>query len=150
MPDVSGAAVVDVQVLRERLKQMFSMPDLLPDNLLSYLLDYNSVNQPQISASTITGLTASSSTSSVSGSVGSTGTITQGSGFSVVHSGTGVYAVTFTTAFSAAPVVVVTPVTSGSRFAGVSTQSASGFTAQLANSAGTATDQAFNFAAVEV
>ncbi len=148
MPDVSGAAVVDVQVLRERLKQMFSMPDLLPDNLLSYLLDYNSVNQPQISASTITGLTTSSS--SVAGSVGSTGTITQGSGFSVVHSGTGVYAVTFTTAFSAAPVVVVTPVTSGSRFAGVSTQSASGFTAQLANLAGTATDQAFNFIASDV
>lgn len=44
----------------------------------------------------------------VRGDIAAAGTINFGSGFSVVKNGTGDYTVTFTTAFAAAPVVVLT------------------------------------------
>jgi hypothetical protein len=49
----------------------------------------------------------------VRGTVNSDGTIASGSGFTVNHTGTGVYAVTFTTAFTDTPAVTATAITDG-------------------------------------
>lgn len=49
------AAVEDIQALRDQLKKLLAKPDLLPDNFLSFLVDYLSVNQPAIPISQIFG-----------------------------------------------------------------------------------------------
>lgn len=83
----------------------------------------------------------------VTGIVAANGTITAGTGFSVVHSGTGVYAVTFSPVFPAAPVVLTTPVGT-SRLSpdySAGNPTATGFTLQLKDASNTLTDAIWNF-----
>lgn len=84
----------------------------------------------------------------IRGVVAADGTITRGTGFSVVKSGTGSYAVTFTTAFAATPVVTLTPKTWSTT--GVTGETTNGFSVTNWNvTDGSQVDGAFAFAALE-
>lgn len=85
----------------------------------------------------------------VGGIVSSTGTIIGGSGFTVAHPSTGVYTVTFTTAFGAQPVVLVTAFSAFVELVLAST-SASQFQINTLNPSGTLINAAFNFQANQV
>jgi len=88
----------------------------------------------------------------VVGQVNSGGTIGGGTGFSVVHGGTGTYQVTITSAFSAGPVVVVTPLwdAGGGAMATVLAIDTSHFNVLTYFHNGTATDYGFYFIAREL
>lgn len=86
----------------------------------------------------------------VRGAVSSTGTILQGEGFTVVHSGTGMFAVTFATAFGDNPIVTLTLLTAGGNtLYGLIPLSAitTGFTASVYNASG-AVNENFCFIAI--
>lgn len=91
-----------------------------------------------------------------SGLVNADGTIAGGTRFTVNHSATGTYQVTFTSPFSAAPAVLVTlanlPAFGSNRnyIPGVSAVTVNGFTLTVASPSGVAADAAFNFAAQPV
>lgn len=51
----STAKGVDLQALRQRLKDLFAHPELLPNDFLSFVTDFVSVNQPVIPISQING-----------------------------------------------------------------------------------------------
>lgn len=84
----------------------------------------------------------------VCGQVNNTGTILTGTGFSVVHSATGGYTVTFSPAFSGTPVVVATVQHGVAQMATVSSPSASVVYIDTWNSDGSASDQYFQFIAM--
>lgn len=82
----------------------------------------------------------------VSGNVSSAGAITAGGGFTVNHSGTGDYVITFTNAFQGTPTANVTPIGSGVFNATIIEISAGSVWFRFANGAATATiDSAFSF-----
>ena len=76
LPVGPSAIVHDVQVKREQLKQLFDQPDLLPEKLLSFLVDYIAVNMLPVPASTVV---ATSST--IFGTITGAGAISAGTGF---------------------------------------------------------------------
>lgn len=83
----------------------------------------------------------------ISGRVADGGTILAGTGFTVSHTnGTGLYTITFTTAFAAQPLIVlaVSPTGDGNSI-GYINASASSFTAQIDDKSGTAVDHNFDF-----
>jgi len=82
----------------------------------------------------------------VRGTIGSTGAIIKGSGFTVTHPGTGTYTVTFTTPFSDVPTITATAVNAVVRAGAVI--SASGVNIGTANFGGASTDDAFHFIAI--
>lgn len=79
----------------------------------------------------------------VSGKITSAGTITSGTGFSVSAHTTGNYTITYTTAFSATPLVIVTLAVPLLFYK--SAESASGFTLTAQTASGTFTDAGFDF-----
>jgi len=86
----------------------------------------------------------------VCGIVSSTGTITAGTGFTVTNPATGVYNVTFTTAMTSSPAVLVTGASSqANRIFTVSSIATTGFTVNDADSAATVHGDAFSFLAVQ-
>ena len=89
--------------------------------------------------------------SPITGIVGSTGSITAGTGFSVSHT-TGLYVVTFTTAYAAAPVVLVSILNgAGTLSCKVSVApTTTGFTMNIYNASGTNTDAPWNFVSYTV
>ena len=80
------------------------------------------------------------------GQVTSGGSVTAGTGFTVNHSATGTYAVTFTTPYAAAPTVIANA-TSVTRTVQITAQSTSGFTASITDHNNAAQDAGFNFVA---
>lgn len=86
------------------------------------------------------------------GIVTSAGAITAGTGFSVVHNGTGDYTVTFTAAFSAVPVVVVTGIGTTQPAESVWMVSALAGSVRILSftTAGSPVDDPFNFIAYQV
>lgn len=94
---------------------------------------------------------ASLSTSVITGVIPAAGTTpTAGTGFTYTHGSTGVYVFTFTTAFSAVPIVLAVPIETSRVFSPVSAITVNGFTVTVLNAAGTAVDDTFNFLAVGV
>jgi hypothetical protein len=55
-PTAKESPPQDRQKLRERLKELFDQPDLLPDKLLGFLVDYMSVQPASTPATSIFGL----------------------------------------------------------------------------------------------
>lgn len=89
------------------------------------------------------------SSSLLVGVVAADGSVTGGSGFAVTKGAAGVYTVAYTTAFSATPAVVTTPV--GDRLLSpLTSQSAAGFAIMIRNTGGTATDAPWSFLAQSV
>lgn len=85
----------------------------------------------------------------VAGVVNIGGTVAAGTLFSSVKDSTGQYSVTFSSAFPARPVVVITAEGGSAIIAPVLTAvSAAAFTVQFRNSASGLTDQAFDFIAL--
>lgn len=82
----------------------------------------------------------------VRGTVGVLGTVFAGSGWTISHTVTGFYTVTFTTPFSATPTIVASPATAG--FSVTQNVSTSSVTFTTRNASGTATDSAIYFIAV--
>lgn len=78
------------------------------------------------------------------GNVSSGGTITAGAGFTVAHSATGVYVLTYTPAFSVAPTLLAVTLSSGL----YARPGSDGATVNMATFAGSATDGSFGFIAV--
>lgn len=66
-----------------------------------------SVQNP-VTVTTSSSVTVAAFAGTVAGIVAAAGTITAGTGFTVARTGTGAYTVSFSTAFSATPVVIVT------------------------------------------
>lgn len=96
---------------------------------------------PTVSATILTGV------------INSDASIAGGTGFSVVHTGTGIYTVTFTAAFTATPTVQVTMLdTLAGQWQGnfMSQLSNTGFVARFKSNAGAATDVAWTFLATAV
>lgn len=87
----------------------------------------------------------------VTGRVAANGTKLAGTGFSVVHSGTGIYTVTFTTAFSAVPLILlaVNPTGDGNMI-GFTSATTSSFVVQIDDKSGTPVDHIFDFWAHEI
>jgi hypothetical protein len=98
------------------------------------------------------GLTPPAGGAVITGLVGSTGTIIAGAGFAVVHTGTGTYDITYTTAFATTPVVVATGQAAGTnqRNAMITAQSATGFSIIILQGNASPQDSAFNFLAQAV
>lgn len=86
----------------------------------------------------------------VRGEVSAAGAVSRGSGFTVVRNSAGNYTVTFSTAFSAAPIVVASFIDGGIFAARVSATSTTATTIITFNSVGTSTDSAFQFHAISV
>jgi hypothetical protein len=84
----------------------------------------------------------------IRGVVSSTGTILQGTGFTVSRTGTGAYTISFTSAFSNVPAVTATAQSGLMIVATVTSVTASAAPVRTFNSSGTATDNQFNFIAV--
>lgn len=84
----------------------------------------------------------------IRGVVSSTGAILAGTGFTVSHTGTGLYTITFTTAFSAMPAVTVTPQSGLGRIATCTSVGAGSTGIDTRDTSGTATDNQFNFIAI--
>ena len=84
----------------------------------------------------------------VRGQVNYLGTILTGTGFTVAHSATGGYTVTFSPAFSGTPVVVATVQHGTAQMATVSSPSSSVVFIDTWNPDGTASDQYFQFIAI--
>lgn len=84
----------------------------------------------------------------VRGQVRNDGVILVGSGFTVSHTGTGAYTVTFSPAFSGAPVVVATVQHGIAQMATVSSPSAGVVYIDTWDANGTASDQFFHFIAI--
>lgn len=85
------------------------------------------------------------------GNVDSAGNIVNGQGFSVIHSSTGVYTITFNRAFNSNMSITATPITSGGFIPLVGIQSVSSASAVLnffSTSSGPGQDTAFSFIAV--
>lgn len=101
------------------------------------------VDQPVTTSST------SSETVVVSGIVSSGGSVTAGSGFTATRNSAGDYTVTFNTAFSSTPVVVMTG-TAGFLMGNIAAASASSFEVIFKNTSGTATDSGFHFMARDI
>jgi hypothetical protein len=88
----------------------------------------------------------------LAGRIGSTGTIVSGTGFTVNHTGTGIYVITFTVAFAAVPVLsVLTDYSGGSATNYLLSNSitAGSVTIQSFNNALTAVDTPFHFIAMD-
>lgn len=88
--------------------------------------------------------------SCVRGSVTSAGAVATGSGFTASRSATGIYVVTFTTPFPAAPAVVAMASTSVARIMTLTELTASAVTIQSWDAAGAAADASFFFIAYEL
>lgn len=85
----------------------------------------------------------------VRGRVQSDGSVLNGGGFSVNHSATGTYVITFA-AFSQVPAVTCLPDGGASPFLAMGgAESASGVTIFITNPSGTLTDRAFYFTAID-
>lgn len=104
--------------------------------------------EPPLIVSSLGTVQAVVTTGLVAGIVNNIGGIVGGSGFSVVHSGTGVYAVSFSTPFSARPAVTVTVDQAASLFVFLTGPSTNGFTVNLVNASSSPADAAFDFHAV--
>lgn len=89
------------------------------------------------------GVATPSSTAMLTGDVNSNGTIAGGTGFTVNHSGTGIYIVSFTNPFSSSPVPVVTP--KGAMLPAVVANSASQMTLNFFDTTPSLVDSAFFF-----
>lgn len=88
-------------------------------------------------------------TGGLTGIVNANGTIAAGSGFTVNHTGTGVYVITFTNPFTTTPVVLVTPIVAvGNAEAFVTAVSPNSVTIEIFGGAGV--DEPFNFIAQPV
>lgn len=86
----------------------------------------------------------------ITGSVTGAGAVTAGTGFTVNRTGAGRYVITFTLAFTAAPVVVVSVVAAtGNETLTVNASTTTAFQVNT-NDAGAAVDRAFYFIAAEV
>lgn len=85
----------------------------------------------------------------VRGIISTTGTITAGTGFTVVHTGTGIYTITFSPVLPSIPSVIPTAANTISATAVVSSTTPTTTTAIINtfNLAGTATDEIFHFIA---
>lgn len=83
----------------------------------------------------------------ITGQVSSAGAVTAGTGFTVSRTSAGRYTVTFSTAFAAAPTVVLTLSAGADLIANTSTVTAASFLVVIDTPAGTPTDQAFHFLA---
>ena len=93
---------------------------------------------------------ANLATKTIRGEVGSAGAVVRGSGFTSVRNAVGNYTVTFTTAFSAPPVVIATPASAaGAHGIEVSSVSTTAFTI-LTNNRGASLDSPFAFHAMSV
>ena len=86
------------------------------------------------------------SSGAITGQVSAAGAVTAGTGWSVNRSATGTYDVTFTSAYSAAPTVVVTltDITNHLVYA-ITASSTTGFTVKITSGSGSATNCSFNF-----
>lgn len=90
------------------------------------------------------------SISRIAGQVGSGGTVAAGTGFSVTRINTGAYVVTFTTAFAATPMVIVSGFNNSALTVDVISANANSCQiSTTASSTGTAVDAAFNFEATD-
>lgn len=86
----------------------------------------------------------------ITGIVTSTGSITAGSGFGVVHTSTGVFTITFSKPFLARPVILVTVTAAANPQISLTSPSTTGFVLNINNIAGSPNDQPFNFIAQTV
>lgn len=89
----------------------------------------------------------------VRGIVDSSGSIAAGEGFSVSHTSTGIYTITYTTPFiTDSPAVVVTPyqLTGNAKFAVTSTLSQTLFTVIIREFSGSTEDNTFSFVAIGI
>lgn len=85
----------------------------------------------------------------ITGTVSSTGTVVRGSGFSSVRNSTGSYTVTFTSAFAAIPIIMVTqiPGAVSSNSIGIGTPATTGFNCFSQTGGVGPTDVSFSFVA---
>jgi hypothetical protein len=90
---------------------------------------------------------AASAAAPLTGQITTTGTITAGSGFTAARNSAGNYTITFTAAFSAAPVVLATVVNSQPIVVDLVSVAAGSFTIEFRTAAGVATDQNWQFMA---
>lgn len=91
---------------------------------------------------TVTGMT-------ITGRCDNGGAIIGGTGFTVVHAGVGLYAITFTTAFAAVPTIVAAPNDNIQRMVSIDSAATTGFTAHFTNwAAGASADCPFSFVAM--
>lgn len=86
----------------------------------------------------------------VDGQVSATGTIVLGTGYSVSHGSTGNYTVTFTNAFAAAPIVVVSIADATNQNGQISVNgvTTTGFNVSAFDATGTLANRVFNFIAI--
>lgn len=98
------------------------------------------------------GIAAATATMMVTGQITSTGTITAGSGFSVVHTSTGVYTISFNTPFASPPTVLAVCFNVGTtavRVASIDSTATGSCVVRVTSGGGAATDTAFNFVAFQ-
>ncbi len=105
------------------------------------------INQLEFCDGSATGWQAVVGPRSIRGSVLSDGTIASGSGFTSVHTATGIFDITFDTAFSAVPVAVVNSNTANIAYP--SQVLTTGLTINVEDFAGTAVDSQIYFIVVE-
>ncbi|MDE2469326.1 MAG: hypothetical protein KGL35_11430 [Bradyrhizobium sp.] len=86
----------------------------------------------------------------ITGQVSSTGTILAGTGFTVNHTGTGQYTITFATPFAAPPIGFATAVSNQAYNLNPGTTATAYLVQFRAPSTGTLTDTAFDFACIAV
>lgn len=85
----------------------------------------------------------------LTGEISAAGAITQGTGFTVAHPGVGIYDITFTTPFSAAPAAFITPIDTNLRIPHLDPafQAAGSIRIVMLDSAGTPQNTRFCFSA---
>lgn len=93
------------------------------------------------------GFTPPATSAMLTGIVSGAGAILGGTGFTVVRTALGIYAVTFTTAFAAAPTVLATSAVQNGIIVSVDLVTTTGFRLENVTPGGVAVDQPFNFIA---
>ena len=132
----------DVKLMQRVLTAAMQNPNLIPDQFMSYILDWIQTQRLIVPLGQVFGYQR---LVGIRGSIALGGTTASGNGFTSSRSGTGVYVITFDTAFTSIPVVVVTASTSSPRFATLNTVSTTSATISMWSDSGVATDASFNF-----
>lgn len=147
IPPVTGAQVLNANGIRFR--------NAVAGNIARVVAELSQPFDPVILGGTpFTGILASTGGVNaggvLTGMVDGAGNITGGTGFSVVHTATGVYTVTFTTAFANPPTVIptVNDWTAALSYVAQPTNiTSTGFTLHVSTGGGTLQDHPFNFIA---
>lgn len=92
---------------------------------------------------------ASLQSSPITGQIASGGTVTAGTGWSVNRSGTGIYDVTFDSAFAATPTIVASPIDVSARLVKIDSPTTAGFSIFTYTTGGAAANGGSHFLAFE-